>query len=558
MKRVAFTVLCCTLLMLFAAPAWAQADPCNAPTVGTPAGAVGTDSTGSCGLVITITGTSGNLVATLTGGGIANGNPYAGIDDLLVGIQNNSSVAVGAIVLSAPPNDVDNVFNFDGDGPCDPFYHSPVYSWCPPGYPVMPQDPNPVGYEGPDNTFVGISPDFTTGKVLFTTPLPGSPDGGVTPGGSTWFALDNTPTNVVAIGENKPLTAGSTTTFPFGPFGSSNDNTSIDTETSGQDDIQITPLNSASGDTLTVTAVPVPAGPLGLDSWGSGFFGIEGPLLPEPPSGQLRFSAPNYSNLACVPLADFSTSGNPVCVELEMDCPKANTDACQYVYTAQNDFNIDKGSLPSGIGGAAFLVQHNVDCPTTGFNQNIFLSYTGSVIGNGDPVKGSGAGTGSCYAVAFDPTATAVPTGTTVSSFAGFLPPVLGEPPVFDNKINPILPLEFLNWSYDDSSGNPIKNLHLCKNSIGTGCTTPWVYLSLTALSSTSACKSVAALSSPLPGVFFNGGQLGFKPGTYQFVWDTLIAPSLFAKLKGCQVSVVLQFGSGGLIVAPATFQYYP
>src|SRR5208282_4490860 len=179
------------------------------------------------------------------------------------------------------------------------------YPWCPSPYPASTNDPHPAGYEGPDNTFVGISPDTTTGKVLFTTPLPASPNGGLTPGGSTWFALEGTPSNVVAIGENKPLTATSTTKFPFGPFAS---NGNVDTETSGQDDIQITPLNSAAGDTLTVTAVPVPAGPLGLAPWaGPEYFGVEGPLSPEPPLGQVRFSATNFSNLACVPLADFST-----------------------------------------------------------------------------------------------------------------------------------------------------------------------------------------------------------------------------------------------------------
>ena len=36
-KKVAFAILCCTLLMLFAAPAWA--DQCSAPTVGVGTGA---------------------------------------------------------------------------------------------------------------------------------------------------------------------------------------------------------------------------------------------------------------------------------------------------------------------------------------------------------------------------------------------------------------------------------------------------------------------------------------------------------------------------------------
>ena len=195
MKKVAFVVFCVTVLTLVAKPAKADEalDPCHNPTIGTPAN-VGP----YCGVVITITGTSGNLVATITG----SGNAYDNDDDQLVGIQNNSSVTVGTIRLFAQPSD-DRLFAFDGDGPC--FYANPGL-WCPQNqvppvaYPNPPgsQDPNPVGYEGPDNIFVGVSADFTTGTVSFTTPIP--------PGESTWFALENAPTTVVAIGETKTLT----------------------------------------------------------------------------------------------------------------------------------------------------------------------------------------------------------------------------------------------------------------------------------------------------------------------------------------------------------------
>src|SRR5712692_917040 len=111
MKKIAFAILSVTLLMLFAAPAEAQC-----PAVGAATG---------CGVTITITGSSGNFVATFAGGGTANGNPFdgAGGEDVLVGIQNNSSVAVGAIILSAPSvGGFDNLFQFEtpapGDGPC--------------------------------------------------------------------------------------------------------------------------------------------------------------------------------------------------------------------------------------------------------------------------------------------------------------------------------------------------------------------------------------------------------------------------------------------------------
>jgi hypothetical protein len=324
LKRAIFTVLGCTVLMLLAAPA--RADVCSNQFPGFP-----------CGVTITITGTSGNLTATFGG----TGTPYDGDEDQLVGITNNSSVPVGAIVLNAP-NSGNPLFAFDGDGACT------FFGTCNDG---------PTGYEGPDNTFLGISPDFTTGKVLFTTALPIN-------GGTTWFSLENIPTTVLAIGENKPLTAGSTTIFPFGPFTCS-EGACTETSTTG-DDLQIAPRNSASGDTLTVAAVP-----------------------------QLysTFTATNYPTLSCVPYSDFSTAG-PGCIEFELDCPAANSDACQFVYLATADFTIDKNTLPNGIGGAHFLGEHdnnpvgyNGQCPTPGFNVDIFESYTAT---KPDPVRGSG------------------------------------------------------------------------------------------------------------------------------------------------------------------------
>jgi hypothetical protein len=497
MRRAAFAVLYCTLLMLFAAPAWADVCSDAFPKQVT-----------ACGVTITITNPqsgqpSGNLVVTFGGTGAS----YDGVEDQLVGITNNSSVAVGAIVLNAPVTSGDPLFAFDNDGACTFFNNVCKYG--------------PTGYEGPNNTFLGISPDFTTGKVLFTVPLPAN-------GGTTWFSLENIPTIVVAIGENKALTAGSTTIFPFGPFTCS-EGTCKESSAAG-DDLQVAPRNSASGDTLTVAPLP--------ESFST-------------------FSAMNYRTLACVPYSDFNTAGNPSCVELELDCPAANTDACQFVYTATADFNIDKLSLPNGIGGAHFLGQHdgnpsgyNGQCPTTGFNVDIIESYTAT---QPDPITGGGRGN-SCFVTAFDPTATVVPPGTTVSTFFGF------EFPVFDNKVNPVfvgLPVP-LSWDFHNSSGQPVTNLSLCKavNSDGTcatpGVSAPWVYLALTALSSTTVCQNVAKASSPLPSVF-NSGLLNFGRGEYSFVWNTL---TKITGLSGCQVSVVAQFDNG-LVVAPAVFQYH-
>src|SRR6266568_5664577 len=184
----------------------------------------------------------------------------------------------------------------------------------------------------------------------------------------------------------------------------------------GKDDYQIKPLNSAAGDTLSVLPVPVPAGPLGSGAFGpfplgcvspnctflSGDFGKETPSLPSP----LRFSAGSNPNLggtkfACVPYADFSANGNPVCAELQIECKNGITACSGFFYNVQNDFDIDGFSLPGGIGGPAFLGRHQVDCPDSAFDQNIFLTYTAASVTFGDPLKGGGSGTPSCWVVAF-------------------------------------------------------------------------------------------------------------------------------------------------------------
>ena len=116
MKRVVFAVLCCTLLMLFAAPAMGGRMLDRVSRVP------------SCGVTITITDPqsgqpSGNLVVTFGGSGAALRRRQ---EDQLVGITNNSSVAVGAIVLSAPASSGESLFQFDGDGPCVFFGTAPA------------------------------------------------------------------------------------------------------------------------------------------------------------------------------------------------------------------------------------------------------------------------------------------------------------------------------------------------------------------------------------------------------------------------------------------------
>jgi hypothetical protein len=466
MKRVTFAIFCVTLLTLLAAPA--RADVCS--------DAFPVDH---CGVTITITGSSGQLVATIA----APGPPYDGIEDQLVGITNNSSVEVGAIVLSAPLAGVP-LFGFDGDGPCVHFETGNC--------------PGPTGYEGPNNTFVGISTDLTTGKVLFTTPLAAN-------GGTTWFALENKPVSTVAIGETQILVAGQTSIFPFG--------------TGGVDDFQITPLNSAPGDTLTVTPVPVRFA---------------------------DFSAINFPNLRCVPYKDFSGPEDTVCVEIERDC--TGSDCGTFLYTAQLDFNIDGNSFPNGIGGPTFLGQHGVPCPTSGFDLNIFFSYTGAVV---DPVKGSGQGGGSCFVAAFDPTAAAIATGDTFSSFVGF------QSPVSDTDLNIIKAgsAVALKWQQFISPGVPLTNLSWCPLGptptpgdpsvcLTPGVSKPWVFIGTIATNCVSDPTPNIETENPAGG----SGLQNFGDGSYQFNWKTVKGST------GC-VDIVLMYDTG-LTLYPAQFKY--
>ncbi len=483
MKKVAIAMFCGAVLMIAAAPA--RADICTEASPATSA---------PCDVTITISGSTGNLSVAIED--LHTNYPGAEGDDKLIGVKNLSSVDVGAIVLSGS-----DAFDFsDHDGACTEDLFPPSFT-C-----------GTTGYEGPNNTFVGInSPSNTTGKVLFTTPLAKN-------GGTVVFSLEGPPSTVVAVGENKPLVAGQTTVFPFGPFSGSG------VEAFGlpdhPDDYQITPVNSATGDTMTITPVPV-MGPFN--------------------------SGTKFPGLACVPYKDFNNDG-PVCVEVERDCFSgghlSSGDCDTFLYSAKLDFNIDSSGIPNpnGIGGAALLGQPIDDCPPTNFSLNITTSYTGSQV---DPISGSGKGGHSCFVAAFDPNAATVVTqGQTVSTFFGFEFPVVNNPKV--NTIFPPLPVP-LSWDSHDSSNHGIPNLHLCTNSSGTGCTAPWVHLSSTPVAS---CGSFTG-EDPLPGVFANLSKL-LGAGEYTFFWDT----SKKKGPSGCKVSIVLQFDSGAFDT-PATFKYH-
>jgi hypothetical protein len=306
----------------------------------------------------------------------------------------------------------------------------------------------------------------------------------------------------------------------------------------GKDDYQIKPLNSAANDTLSVLPIPVPAGPVVSGSFGSESVG---------PSA-LRFSAgANFSNTtSCVPYADFSAPGNPVCVELQLTPGGPSNDAGNYLYTAQNDYNIDANSFPNGIGGPAFLGHHGVSCPDSGFDLNIFTSYTAPTATFGDPTKGGGSGTGSCWVVAFDANANAIHFGDPpFSSFVGLLSPVS------DTDLNLVKPGSAIPviWQLFKSPGVPlIENLSFCPSSSGSGCATPWVFVGTIATScmadnTPNTATETSSTMSTVGTVVQNS-----QNGTYQVNLKTAKGST------GC-FDVVLIFDNG-VAVYPANFKY--
>lgn len=427
---------------------------------------------------------------------------------------------------------------------------------------------------GPDNGFITIK-NNTGYNFAGTISLTGnsslcgaasdsatfSAESPLAPGGSVTLAV-GAPTEGVAMndssncgGYNAPQTlavsAGSTTTFLF-----------------GNDAYKITPVNSNVGDTVTFTPVPVPAGPLGPNfGWVTGDFGLqasENPVFTSP----LRFSAtnPNFSGQACIPFADFSAGyqavvppypGNPVCPEIQLDCTPApdtvteqnpHGDCSTFLYTAELDFTIDKNSLPNGVGGVSFLGDHNAECHDTGFNINIFLSYTATAP---DPVRGSSNGN-SCFAATFDPTAKAVATGKTVTqeTLNGFFPPVIDSSSnhIFFNKVEAGATVPLI-WQTENASDKPVTNLTLCANTTGTGCTVPWVNVASEAIS----CATGVPNGAPMVDMsLLKTGLLNLGGGFYTFLWKT---PKNAA--GGC-ATPVLTFSTGFVSYSVADFKFVP
>src|SRR4051794_417024 len=183
-----------TIVIGAAAPAFATTTP-TPPFTQCPA--IGADTTG-CGLLLTINA-DGTITVAESGEG-----PYDGIDDTLVGVQNNSAVAIPKLSLTGTATTAVPPFEFDGDGIC-----SGLFTGTPTGCLF-----GPTGYEGPNTSFTNIDTNtYNSGDVVFA--------GGIAPGHSAYFSLEGVVTaqNIVITPPNQPpncagATAGPKTIWP--------------------------------------------------------------------------------------------------------------------------------------------------------------------------------------------------------------------------------------------------------------------------------------------------------------------------------------------------------
>jgi hypothetical protein len=158
---------------------------------------VGQDT--NCGWVITVNAGGSTSVTNQNGRGA-----YDGSEDALVGIVNNSDALVTSVTLQGSSD----IFGFDGDGICNygNFAQTSNGAYCASLTGGDAIDPN--DYEGPNNTFTGISSGATTGTVAFTSAL--------VPGGSTFFSLEDSPFTATATLKSDIVVSPSTVTATEG------------------------------------------------------------------------------------------------------------------------------------------------------------------------------------------------------------------------------------------------------------------------------------------------------------------------------------------------------
>jgi hypothetical protein len=371
----------------------------------------------------------------------------------------------------------------------------------------------------PDSGFLTVTNNGSTifsGTITLSgnSPIGGAPycpqggvasdsfTGSLNPGQSRTFALapDSSNCGGYSASQTQNLAAGGTVTFPI-----------------GTDDYELTALDNAGGEQITILPVPVLQSSSNPGSNASNTFN----------PGIL------FSTFSCSPYGDLSETGNPECAEFQVTCSGAS-DCDSFLYTATTHYSFPAG-FP-GIGGPGFLKASGQNCPSSAFDKNIFIFYTQDTTH-----KGGGGGL-SCFVAAFTPNDPIVPSFT---SFVGF------ESPVSDTQINVInggraVPL---TWQLFLAPNVPNTNLTFCSSpnpGIGT-CTAPWVNLGTIPITCPGGSPVHSATETTISAAG-NSGMQNLGSGNYQFNWKTIKGST------GC-VTVVATFDSG-LVTYPATFQY--
>jgi hypothetical protein len=129
-----------------------------------------------CNVVITI---NADRSATVS---VTDSTAYENSEDVIVGIQNNSSSTVPALSLASP----NAPFGFESDGMC-------VYTFVGSSYCSAAQmaGTDPYDYQGPTSSFTNIGTNGLTGTVNFSPAIPA--------GGSTYFSLEGIPSTSLVV-----------------------------------------------------------------------------------------------------------------------------------------------------------------------------------------------------------------------------------------------------------------------------------------------------------------------------------------------------------------------